>query len=148
MLNRVILRGYVADEPFIRATEGGKFVRIRMITIEKIRLQKTGGIRRHTEWHTISLWGKEAETADQTIRPGAAIEVEGTLRSREWQDKDGITHRTTEISANKLKILDSIDGYDIPDFIMKIISSKRNSSNPPQVLEVKKPIEDADNLPF
>lgn len=147
MINRVTLRGYVADHPFIRATEGGVFARIRMITIEDILIQKTREVRRHTEWHTISLWGENAQITDEKIRIGSAIEIEGALRTREWEDKDGIKRRTTEISATKLLILSTIEGYKIPEFISKQINNR--TPNPlSKKIEVKSPAEDPDELPF
>ncbi len=147
MLNHVTLRGYVADEPFVRATEGGKFVRLRMVTIEKIYIQKNGMMRHHTEWHTVSLWGREAAVADQEIHIGTAIQIEGALRTREWEDKEGITRKTTEISANKLEILTAIEGYNIPQYIEESMAKPRSTSSPTK-LEVKCPADDPDELPF
>lgn len=146
MLNRVILRGYVADEPFIRATEGGKLARLRMVTIEKIKSHKSGVLRHHTEWHTITLWGERADLADDKIRIGAAIEVEGALRTREWDDKEGVTRKLTEISASRIELLNGIDGYTIPDYIQKNITIKHPTT--PSKMEVTPPADDPDDLPF
>lgn len=147
MSNRVILRGYVADDPFVRATEGGKFVRIRMATIEHIVVQKTGKMRRHTEWHTISLWGESAELADREIKIGSALHIEGALRTREWEDKNGVVRYTTEISASKMEILNSIEGCEIPDFIATTITTANPKTSAPE-LSVKRPAADPDDLPF
>lgn len=148
MINRVILRGYVADYPFIRATEGGMFARLRIITIEDITIHKTGEVRRHTEWHTISLWGENAHIADQEINIGSAIEIEGPLRTREWEDKDGVKRRTTDISATKLTLLDTIEGHKTPNYIAKLMSNKATPTPPSKKIEVKSPAEDPDELPF
>ncbi len=148
MINRVILRGYVADYPFIRATEGGLFARLRMVTIEDIIIHKTRVVRRHTEWHTVSLWGDNAHIADQEIKIGSAIEIEGALRTREWEDKDRIKRRTTNISATKLTLLDTIEGYEIPDYITKLMNNRSTPTPPSKKLEVKSPAEDPDELPF
>ncbi len=146
MLNRVILRGYVADDPFIRATERGKLARIRMITIEYLT-NKEGQRQRHTEWHTVDLWGENADITDYNVRIGMSIEIEGSLRSREWQDKGGATHKITSISAHKIKILSSIDGYSLPDFIKRKIVIPETPS-PKKEIEVKRPADDPDELPF
>ncbi|MFI3289030.1 MAG: single-stranded DNA-binding protein [Rikenellaceae bacterium] len=148
MLNLAIIRGYVADDPFIRATEGGKFARLRVVTVEKIVVRKTNSIRMHTEWHTIALWGDHAEVADRKIRIGSAIQIEGALRTRSWQDKDGVTNKATEISAHKLEILNSIDGAEIPDFIVAAMPASQSSKATSTKLEVKRPIDDPDDLPF
>ncbi len=148
MLNLAIIRGYVADDPFIRATESGKFARLRVVTIEKIVTKKTNSVRTHTEWHTVALWGDHAELADRKIRIGSAVQIEGALRTRSWKDKDGITNKTTEISAHKLEVLNSIDGSEIPDFIVAAMPASKLPKATSSKLEVKRPTDDPDDLPF
>lgn len=150
MLNQAIIRGFVADDPYIRAIENGKLARLRVATIERLTLTRSNGeVRQHTEWHTISMWGAEADFADKHIRIGAAIEIIGALRTREWEGRDGVKHRTTEIVAQKLTLLDKIEGYTLPPPIAErkaiLYPEKRTPS--PQC-EVKAPNEDPDGLPF
>ena len=106
MINRVILRGYVADDPYIRATESGKMAQIRVATIERITHSKSGELREITEWHTITLWGELAHTIDERVRVSDVVEIEGALRTRDWEDREGKMHRTTQIAASSLKIIE------------------------------------------
>ncbi len=151
MLNRVILRGYVADDPFIRATEKGKMAQLRLATIERITERKSGEIREITEWHSITMWLDLAERADREIRIGAAIEVEGALRTRDWEDKKGKMHRTTQIVASSLRIIEEgLPGYALP----RAIAERREVLYPTKKgqaiseYEIKAPESDPDGLPF
>lgn len=150
MLNQAILRGFVADDPYIQATESSKYARVRIATIERVTIQKSGAIREHTEWHTVSMWGELADLADSKIRIGASIEVVGTLRTREWESKKGVMNRTTEIVATKVTILDPIEGYTLP----RPIAEKKDILYPPKkktpspLPEVKVPDSNPDDLPF
>ncbi len=67
MLNQATIRGFVADDPYIRATDVGKYARLRVATIEHITIRKSGEVRQHTEWHTLSMWGDVADIADNNI---------------------------------------------------------------------------------
>ncbi len=150
MLNRAIIRGFVADDPFIRSTERGKVARLRVATIEHLPSRDGVSVREHTEWHTISLWGDAADVADLHIRVGSPVEIEGALRTREWEDRMGKFHRESEIVANRVTILDSIEGYALPRSIAELKAqlypTKRVSS--PTQQEVKAPSDDPDELPF
>ncbi len=153
MINRVILRGFVADEPLIRATENGRFARLRIATIERLNNPKTGKIREHIEWHTVSFWGAEAIEVDKHVRVATPIEVEGALRTREWSDKANVTHKMTAIAATSLKILTQIEGYELPKSIVDKLPidyhtcSKSQHVATPHI-EVKAPAADPDDLPF
>ncbi len=151
MLNRVILRGYVADDPYIRATESGKMAQLRLATIERVTIKKDNSLREITEWHSISLWNELADQADEKIRIGDAIEVEGALRTRDWEDKNGKLHRTTQIAATSLKIIEGgIEGYSLPRPIVErresLYPQKKQETTPRY--EVKAPASDPDDLPF
>ncbi len=150
MINRAIIEGYVADDPLIRATENGKFARIRVATVERITLSKCGTTKEHTEWHTINLWGRAAEIADAKVRVGCAIHIEGAIRTSEWEDKAGKLHRTADITADTIALLPTIEGYEIPRPIIErreVLYPTRATSTKP-TYEVKAPAADPDNLPF
>ncbi len=149
MVNRVVLRGFVANEPFIRATENGRFAQLRMATIERLTNSRTGLVREHTEWHTVSMFGANAILVDERVRIGTPIEVEGALRTREFTDKRGVERKITEISVTKLEILEAIEGYSLPKSIRDIIPVELpKSTMPPPQYEVKAPAADPDDLPF
>ncbi|MFI3303355.1 MAG: single-stranded DNA-binding protein [Rikenellaceae bacterium] len=150
MINRAIIRGYVADDPLIRATEGGKFARLRVATIERITIQKSGITKEHIEWHTVNLWGKDADIADKEIRIGSALHIEGTIRTSEWEDRAGKLHRTADITADTITLLPTIEGYDVPRSIvekMELLYPSKTSKRKP-TYEIKAPAEDPDDLPF
>ena len=106
MVNKVILIGNVGMDPEVRALEGGaKVARLRIATTERIYNRQTQETKEPTEWHTVSLWRGLADVADRYVRKGSQVYIEGSLRTREWTDKDNNKRYTTEIVANDMKML-------------------------------------------
>ena len=106
MVNKVILIGNVGIDPEIRTTEGGvKVARIRLATTERLFDRQANEAKEHTEWHNVTLWRNLADVADRFIRKGSQVYIEGSLRTRDWTDKDGNKRYATEIVANDLKML-------------------------------------------
>ena len=106
MINKVSLIGNVGADPEVRALEGGvKVARLRIATTERIYNRQTQETKEHTEWHNVTLWRNLADVADRFIRKGSQVYIEGSLRTRDWTDKDGNKRYATEIVANDLKML-------------------------------------------
>ena len=106
MINKGILIGNVGADPEVRALEGGvKVARLRIATTERIYNRQTQETKEHTEWHNVTLWRNLADVADRFIRKGSQVYIEGSLRTRDWTDKDGNKRYATEIVANDLKML-------------------------------------------
>lgn len=106
MINKVILVGNVGVDPEIRTTESGvKVARVRLATTERIYDKQNNETRELTEWHTITLWRGLADVVDRYVRKGSQLYIEGSLRTREWTDKDNIKRYSTEILANEMKLL-------------------------------------------
>ena len=106
MINKVILIGNVGADPEVRALEGGvKVARLRIATTERIYNRQTQETKEHTEWHNVTLWRNLADVADRFIRKGSQVYIEGSLRTRDWTDKDGNKRYATEIVGNDLKML-------------------------------------------
>ena len=106
MINKVILIGNGGADPEVRALEGGvKVARLRIATTERIYNRQTQETKEHTEWHNVTLWRNLADVADRFIRKGSQVYIEGSLRTRDWTDKDGNKRYATEIVANDLKML-------------------------------------------
>ena len=115
MVNKVILIGNVGMDPEVRALEGGaKVARLRIATTERIYNRQTQTATEHTEWHTVTLWRGLADVADRYVRKGSQVYIEGSLRTREWTDKDNNKRYTTEIVANDMKLLGRAEGAGAP----------------------------------
>jgi single-strand DNA-binding protein len=105
-INKVILIGNLGADPEHRALPSGEAVcNIRLATTENWKDKSTGEKRELTEWHRVVMYRKLAEIADQYLRKGSAVYIEGRLRTRKWQDKDGQERYTTEIEASEMKML-------------------------------------------
>jgi single-strand DNA-binding protein len=105
-INKVILIGNLGADPEMRATASGEAIcNLRLATTEKWKDKATGEARETTEWHRVVLYRRLAEIAGEYLKKGSSIYVEGRLRTRKWQDKDGNERTTTEIECNELKML-------------------------------------------
>ncbi|MDR2886094.1 MAG: single-stranded DNA-binding protein [Rikenellaceae bacterium] len=106
MVNKVILIGNVGADPEIRTLEGGtKVARIRLATTERIFNRQTQETKEHTEWHSVTLWRGLADVVDRFVRKGSQVYIEGSIRSREWEDQTGAKRYGMDIVANELKLL-------------------------------------------
>ena len=108
MINKVILVGNVGADPEVRTLESGvKTARVRLATTERIFNRQTQESTEHTEWHTITLWRGLADVVDKYVRKGSQIYVEGSLRTREWQDQQGNRRYSTEVVVDDAMFVDS-----------------------------------------
>lgn len=109
-VNKVILIGNLGADPERRATASGDAIcTLRLATTEKWKDKTSGEMRESTEWHRVVLFRRLAELAGQHLHKGSAVYIEGRLRTRKWQDKDGRDRYTTEIEAGELRFLGSRD---------------------------------------
>jgi single-strand DNA-binding protein len=106
MVNKVILVGRLGRDPETRYTSSGQAVcNFTMATDESFK-SRSGERQQRTEWHRIVMWGKLAEIAQQYLKKGQLVYVEGRLQTRQWDDKrDGSKKQTTEVVANAMKML-------------------------------------------
>ena len=105
-INKVILIGHLGQDPEVRAMPSGSSVaNLRLATTESWRDKQTGENKEATEWHTVVLFGRTAEVAQQYLRKGSQVYIEGRLRTRKWQDKTGNDRYSTEIVANDMQML-------------------------------------------
>lgn len=110
MFNKVLLIGNLGADPDMRYLPSGEAIaNFRMATTEKFK-DKTGAMKEETEWHRISFFGRQAETIGQYLKKGSLIHVEGKIRTRKWQDKEGKDQYTTEIKGTDYKMLGSRGG--------------------------------------
>ena len=105
-VNKVILIGHLGQDPQQRAMPSGKaVVNLRVATTDQWRDKQTGEQKEATEWHNIVMFDRLAEIAAEYLRKGSQIYVEGRIRTRKWQDKEGQDRYTTEIVANEMQML-------------------------------------------
>ncbi len=107
-VNKVILIGNCGADPEPRATAaGGQVTNVRLATSESWKDKNTGQMQERTEWHRVVFFGRLAEIAAEYLRKGSKVYVEGSIRTRKWQDKEGRDQYTTEIVASEMQMLDS-----------------------------------------
>jgi len=105
-VNKVILVGNLGADPETRAMPSGSTVaNLRIATSESWRDKTSGEQQERTEWHRVALFGRLAEIASEYLRKGSQVYIEGSLRTRKWQDKQGQERFTTEIVGNELQML-------------------------------------------
>lgn len=110
-VNKVILIGNLGRDPETRYAAGGDAVcTVSLATTDTWKDKQTGEKKEATEWHRVVFWGRLADIAGQYLKKGSQIYVEGSLRTRKWQDKDGHDRYTTEIRGDEMKMLGSRQG--------------------------------------
>ena len=109
-LSKVMLIGNLGADPELRYTPQGTAVcTIRIATNEVFR-DNAGQLQERTEWHSVVLWGRQAEIAAEYLRKGRKVFVEGSLQTRSWEDREGNRRYVTEIRARELILLDGREG--------------------------------------
>jgi single-strand DNA-binding protein len=104
-VNKVILVGRLGRDPETRYTGGGQAVANFSVATDESYKDKAGERQKRTEWHKIVVWGKQAEIAQQYLKKGSLVFIEGRIQSREWQDKEGQKRTSFEIVANNFRML-------------------------------------------
>ena len=114
-INKVILVGNLGADPETRYTASGAAItNIRLATTEAWRDKQSGEQQERTEWHRVVFFNRLAEIAGEYLRKGSQVYVEGSLRTRKWQDKEGKDRYTTEIRADTMQMLGSRAGAGEP----------------------------------
>jgi single-strand DNA-binding protein len=110
-VNKVILIGNLGKDPETRYLPSGDAVtNITVATTESWKDKKSGDKQEHTEWHRISFFGRQAEVAGEYLKKGSPVYIEGRIRTRKWQDKEGQDRYSTEIVADRMQLLGSRGG--------------------------------------
>ena len=107
-VNKAILVGRLGRDPETRFTSSGQAVANFTLATDETYKSRSGERQKHTEWHRIVMWGKLAEIAQQYLKKGMLVYIEGRIQTRQWEDKrDGQKRTTTEINANVMRMLTS-----------------------------------------
>ena len=144
-VNKVILIGNLGKDPEVRHLENGAVVaNFPIATSETYTDRTTGERRENTDWHSIVLWRGLAEIAEKYLKKGQKIYVEGKLKTRSWQDKDGNTRYTTEVVGDEMTMLSRADLNTAQS------SAPYSSSGTPDAPSKVDDIinKDSDDLPF
>ena len=108
-VNKVILLGNVGIDPEISYPQKGQIIaRLRLATSERAYTTQSGAqVPERTEWHTVVVWGRQAEVVERYVHKGSILYVEGKLRTRSWEDRNQVKRYTTEVYADTIELLGS-----------------------------------------
>ena len=109
-VNKVILVGNLGADPEMRYLPSGEAVaNLRVATTDTWK-DKDGNRQESTEWHRVAFFGRQAEVCGQYLKKGSQVYIEGSIRTRKWQDKDGQDRYTTEIRGDRMQMLGRREG--------------------------------------
>lgn len=146
-VNKVMLIGNLGKDPEIRRLENGAVVASFPIATSETYIEKATGERReNTDWHNIVAWRGLAEIIEKYVKKGTKVYIEGKLKTRNWQDKEGNTRYTTEVLAEEMQILSRPDG-DRNNETKEVYSTQGTPSQPSSIPNISIE-EDDDDLPF
>ena len=148
MYNKVSLIGHLGSDPEIRRLEGGDAVaRFSLATNENYR-DRSGNWQTITDWHNVVAWRGLAERVERDLKKGSFVFVEGKLKTRKWQDKEGNDRYTTEVVAGMLRILDKRESAE-SNMAKGIPGSEGNFDTKSSTQESSAPVQEMDDdLPF
>lgn len=109
-MNRAEVIGNLGSDPDVRKLDNGTSVATISVATHERWKSKDGEKHEHTEWHRVVLWGGLAEIAGEYLKTGSKVFIAGTLRTRKYDDKKGVTRYTTEIVARELEMLGDASG--------------------------------------
>jgi single-strand DNA-binding protein len=110
-INKVILIGNLGADPETRSMpSGGVVTNIRLATSESWKDKQSGEQKERTEWHAVVMFNRLGEIAAEYLRKGSQVYIEGSIRTRKWQDKEGKDRYTTEIIADEMQMLGGRSG--------------------------------------
>lgn len=146
-VNKVILIGNLGKDPEVRHLENGAVVANFSIATSEIYTDKqTGEKKETTDWHDIVVWRGLAEVAEKYLKKGYKVYVEGKLKKRSWQDKEGNTRYTIEVIADELNILSRPEGAERTSESNAPYTQSGTPSAPTKLDELLN--DDKNDLPF
>ncbi len=144
-INKVILLGNLGKDPEIRSLENGASVAKFPLATSETYKNRNGERVETTEWHNVVMWRGLAEIAEKYLKKGSRVYIEGKIRTRSYDDKDGNKKYITEIEADNMLMLDGRgdrpDGGNIPSYESSVSATSSNSAPLPNSSE-------PDDLPF
>ncbi len=154
-LNKVYLIGRLASDPEFRTTQGGQEVTNLRMATNRIWNDQSGQKNEATEFHTVVLWGRLAQIANQYLNKGSLVMIEGRLQTRSWEGQDGVKRYRTEIVAEGLQLGPRPKTSEMPPKEeTKINQTKKdeipvvNEDEPPADLEIEEKEVELKDVPF
>ena len=138
-VNKVILVGNLGRDPEIRYTPSGAAVGNFTLATNEVWTDKSGEKKERTEWHRITVWGRTAEIAGEYLKKGRQVYIEGSLQTREWNDKEGNKRQTTEVKAQRVVMLGRGEGRG---------EGGGSSDRQPAEMEAPQEPQPDDDIPF
>ena len=149
MINKVILIGNLGRDPEVRHLESGAAVAKFSVATNENYKDKNGDWQKVTEWHDVVCWRGLAERAEQYLKKGSMVYVEGKLTHRKWQDKEGNDRYTTEVLANTWRMLEKREASAYQSSNMPTQEpATATTSNTTTTPAADTPASDDDDLPF
>ncbi len=119
-LNKVILFGRLGQDPELRALPSGTQVASFSIATNRVYKDKNGQKQEQTDWHNIVLFGRQAELAQQYLKKGDTVLIEGRLQTRSWEGQDGQKRYRTEVIADRMQFGPRSTGSSVPEPVQDI----------------------------
>ena len=112
-VNKALIIGNLGQDPEIKYTQSGSPVaNLSVATSERWKDKNTGEQKEQTEWHRVVVFGRLAEIAEQYLKKGSKVFIEGKIQTRDWEDSEGNKKYTTEVVAREMTMLDSRASMD------------------------------------
>lgn len=149
-MNKVILMGHLGADPEVRYLPNGDAAcSFRIATNTRWKDKDTGEMKEHTEWHSCSMFGKRGESFAKHVKKGHRVLVEGEMRTRKWQDKEGIDRWTTEVRVRDFEFAQSLGAGQRPPAAEADRPDPEGSATAPrQTVNDKPPGDFDDDIPF
>lgn len=150
-VNKVFVLGNLGRDPELKYTEGGKAIcRMTVATTRRWSNRESGETVEETEWHRISVWGKQAEMCDKFLSKGNKIHVEGRLRTSSWEDRETKKKMySTEVVAEHVSFLNTDRGRGGGGSQSQSDAAPQEQSQPTQQSQPPSgEVEDDDDIPF
>jgi len=145
-INKVILIGNLGADPEIRYMPSGSAVaNISVATNESWKDKQTGELQERTEWHKVSLFDKLAQIVAEYLKKGSKVYIEGSLRTRKWQDQSGNDRYITEIIASSMQMLDSKETKGKNNNFTNL---NEGSNEAPMNMNHNMQLQEQDEIPF
>ncbi len=154
-INKVILIGNLGRDPETRYTQSGSAItNVALATSESWKDRQTGEQQERTEWHRVGFFNRLAEIAGEYLKKGSKVYIEGSLRTRKWQDQSGQDRYSTEIVASEMQMLDSRGGGmgggypDDNEYASRPAPRQNNPAPAPQQAPAGEMPDFDDDIPF